>query len=148
MTDMYKTHYFTKNKVCPCKMDEDIIRETLEIFNNSNGIASFVEELERRRIKGKKIWYDPEKSTIFITKVYACEFGGGCPENDTLIGRACHCDHYNHAKGFFPNYYCQCGAEYYRPMFEPIFGKDIELFPYKTVLTGDDECIIGVKING
>lgn len=145
---MYETHYFTRNKVCPCKMDENVIKQTIEIFNNSENTSSFIQELEKRRIKGKKIWYDENKDIIFISKISACDCGGGNPENDNLIGQACHCDYYNHSKEFFPKHYCQCGAEYYRPMFEPIFGKNIELFPYKTVLFGDDECVIAIKLKG
>ena len=120
--------------------------ETLEVWEQTKEVKSFVTELERRRIKGRKIWYDEELNTIFIIKTFANECGGGCPENDSIIGKACHCHFYNHLKEFYPKYYCQCSAEYYRPMFEPMFGKDIELYPFKTVLSGDDECVIGVKL--
>ena len=144
---MNDTHPYTIHKECPCKIDKDIINTAMVIYNESRDTASFIRELERRRIKGKKIWFDEEQNTIFISKPYACESGGGRPENDSIIGRACHCDHYNHAKEFVPKYYCQCGAEYYRPMFEPIFGKGIELYPFKTVLSGDDECVIAIKIH-
>jgi len=144
----YDSHPFTKAKICPCKMDEDTVAKTIEVWEQTKEVKAFVSELERRRVKGKKIWYDEDLNTIFIAKVFAGEFGGGNPENDCLIGRACHCHYYNHLKEFYPKYYCQCSAEYYRPMFEPMFGKDIELYPFKTVLSGDDECIIGIKLGG
>jgi len=142
----YDNHPFTKNKVCPCEMEESVIEQGIEIWEQTKEVKSFVAELERRRIKGQKIWYDEELHTIFIIKKFANEFGGGCPENDNLIGKACHCHFYNHLKEFYPKYYCQCSAEYYRPMFEPMFGKEIELYPFKTVLSGDDECVIGIKL--
>ena len=142
----YDNHTFIKTKICPCEMDASVITKTIEIWEQTKNVKSFVAEMERQRVKGKKIWYDEGLNTIFILKVFANEHGGGCAENDSLIGRACHCYFYNHLKEFYPKYYCQCSAEYYRPMFEPIFGKEIELFPFKTVLSGDDECIIGVKL--
>ena len=143
---LYHNHPFTKHGTCPCRIEEHVLAETMQIWNETKEAKPFVAELERRRIKGKKIWYDETQNTIFIIKVFACDSGGGCPENDTLIGRACHCPHYNHSKDFYPKHYCQCSAEYYRPMFEPIFGAGIELYPFKTVLSGDDECVIAVRI--
>jgi len=143
---IYNNHPFTITKNCPCSIEENVLAETMEIWEQTKDVKPFVLELERRRIKGKKIWYDEELNTIFIIKVFADECGGGCPKNDSLIGRACHCHFYNHLKEFYPKYYCQCSAEYYRPMFEPMLGKDIELYPFKTVLSGDDECIIGIKL--
>ena len=145
--DMYETHYFTLHKVCPCKIGVESVQKTFDLFKKSNDIATFVNEMEKHRIIGKRIWYDENENTIFIAKIYACESGGGCPENDTLIGRACHCDHYNHSKEYFPKYYCKCGAEFYRPMFAPIFGDNVLIEPYKTVLAGDDECILAIRIS-
>jgi len=145
---LYENHPFTKTKVCPCSVEDDVLAITLEIWEQTKKVKPFVDELERRRVKGKKIWYDENLDTIFIVKVFADECGGGCPENDSLIGRACHCNFYNHLKEFYPKYYCQCSAEYYRPMFEPIFGKEIECYPFKTVLSGNDECVIGIKLSG
>jgi hypothetical protein len=145
--DCYKNHPYTRYKTCPCKIDQEIIKKTQAIFEKSESIEDFVEKLEKSRIKGKKIWFDKKQNMIFISKPHACESGGGCPENDSLIGNACHCPRYNHLKEHLPKNYCQCGAEYYRPMFEPIFGKKIKLIPYKTVLSGDDECVIGVKLH-
>ena len=72
---------------------------------------------------------------------------GGCTENKTLIGEHCHCDYYNHSKETKSKYYCKCGAEFYRPMFAPIFGKYVLIEPYKTVLSGDDECILAIRID-
>ncbi|MDR0273655.1 MAG: hypothetical protein LBI27_10110 [Clostridiales bacterium] len=144
--DLLETHPFTRYGKCPCRPEKDVIEKTGEIFRKSKDTASFVEELEKSRIKGKKIWFDAEQNTIFISKPFACESGGGCAENDSLIGKGCHCDHYNREKEFYPKHYCQCGAEYYRPMFEPLFGKKIELYPHKTILSGDGECVIAVKL--
>lgn len=143
---MYKSHYYTLNKVCPCKIGEDTIKKSIDIYGMSANIASFVAELERQRIIGKKIWFDKTENTIFITKVYACESGGGCPNNKNIIGERCHCEHYNYSKEHYPKYYCKCGAEFYRPMFAPIFGDDILIEPYKTVLSGDEECVLAIRI--
>ena len=55
---LYESHPFTKTKVCPCSIEDDVLAKTLEIWEQTKEVKSFVEELERRRIKGKKIWYD------------------------------------------------------------------------------------------
>ena len=144
----YDNHPYTKTKVCPCRLDENAVKETIDIYGKAADAKSFVEELERRRVKGRQIWFDEGQNTIFIAKVFACEFGGGNAGNDSLIGKACHCSCYNHLTEFLPKHCCQCSAEYFRPMFEPIFGESIELYPFKTVLSGDDECVIAVKIQG
>ena len=146
MDKIYETHYFTLHKACPCKIGSESVQKAIELFNKSEDIAIFVKEMENQRVIGKRIWYDKEQNTIFIMKIYASESGGGCPENQNFIGERCHCDHYNYLKDFKPKYYCKCGAEFYRPMFAPLFGNDVLIEPYKTVLSGDDECILAVRI--
>lgn len=118
----------------------------MEIYRASGDAASFADEMERQRIIGKRIWYDESENTIFISKRYACESGGGCPANKTLIGERCHCDHYNHSKEFLPKHYCKCGAEFYRPMFAPLFGENVLIEPYETVLSGGEACVLAVRI--
>ena len=95
---------------------------------------------------GKRIWYNESEHTIFIAKQYARDSGGGYPENKTPIGQRCHCPHYNHVTEFYPKHYCKCGAEFYRPMFAPLFGTDVLIEPYQTVLSGDDECVLAIRI--
>lgn len=143
---MYESHYYTIHKHCPCKIGEYAVKQAINIYSTSINTASFVDALEQQRVIGKKIWFDKDENTIFIKKVYACESGGGCPSNKSLIGERCHCDHYNHSNKICPRHYCKCGAEFYRPMFAPIFGSDVLIEPYKTVLSGDEECILAVRI--
>lgn len=144
---MYETHYCTLHKVCPCKIGEDSVKKAINIYRTSKDLPSFVNEMERQRVIGRSIRYDEKENTIFITKIYACDSGGGCLENKTLIGKRCHCDHYNYSKEIKPKYYCKCGAEFYRPMFAPIFGETVLIEPYQTVLSGDDECILAIRID-
>ena len=143
---MYGSHYYTINSVCPCKIANDAIDKTLLLFERANDVKSFVETMELNRVIEKKIWYDEAEKTIFISKKYSCESGGGCRESKTIIGERCHCNYYNHSKEFYPKYYCKCGAEFYRPMFAQLFGKDVLIEPYKTVLSGDDECVLAIRI--
>ena len=144
---MYEKHPYTINKVCPCKIGEEAVRQAINIYKMTNDVSSFVSEMERQRIIGRYIWYDENENPIFVTKVYACDSGGGCPENKSIIGERCHCPHYNHSKEYYPKHYCKCGAEFYRPMFAPIFGDDVLIEPYKTVLAGDEECILAIRID-
>lgn len=144
---MYDSHYYTIHKACPCEIGADVVRRAIDIYRASDNIASFVREMENKRVIGKRIWYDDKEHMIFIAKMYACECGGGCPENKTLIGERCHCGHYNHSTEVRPKYYCKCGAEFYRPVFAPIFGEDVSIEPYKTVLSGDDECVLVIRVD-
>jgi hypothetical protein len=143
---MYETHYFTVHKSCPCQIGEDSIKQAADIYKKATSISAFVDEMESQRVIGKRIAYDEAEHTIFIVKMYACDSGGGCPQNKTLIGERCHCDHYNHCEKTQPLYSCKCGAEFYRPMFAPLFGKSLVIEPYKTVLNGDDECVLAIRI--
>ena len=144
---MYDTHYFTIHKTCPCQIENEAVRKTKEIFNKSSCLTDFVAEMQNQQIIGRLISYDKETNTIFIHKRYACECGGGHPQNKTRIGERCHCGHYNHSTAYCPKYYCKCGAEFFLPVFAPLFGEDILIEPYKTVLSGDDDCIIAIRIN-
>ncbi|MCL2361694.1 MAG: hypothetical protein FWC73_07775 [Defluviitaleaceae bacterium] len=139
---MYDSHPYNKTGACPCGdvgqyMD---ISKIVDAYDNATCMNSFIKKLNQ--ISDEKIWFDEEQNMILMLKNH-----GGNPESDSLIGRACHCKHYNQSVEFYPKYYCKCCAEFSRPMFEPIFGKDIELSMFKTVLSGDNECITTVKIN-
>lgn len=144
---MYQTHYFTIHNSCPCQIGEEAVKRAKELYEDSSCTAEFVTEMEKQRVIGRLISFDKMQNAILIHKQYACKSGGGCSENKTLIGERCHCDHYNHSNEYFPKYYCKCGAEFYRPMFAPLFGDDVLLEAYKTVLSGDDECIIAVRLD-
>ena len=143
---MCENHPYTIHKRCPCEIGKEAVQQAIDIYKATADVPSFVSEMERQRVIGKRIWYDAGENTIFITKMYACDSGGGCPVNKTLIGERCHCPHYNHSKEFFPKQYCTCGAEFYRPMFSPIFGDTVLIEPYQTVLSGDVECVLAIRI--
>ena len=144
---MNENHPYIIHKVCPCIIGGEAVKKAISIYHESTDIVLFAKEMERQHVIGKRIWYDKKENTIFITKMYACDSGGGCSENKTLIGERCHCLHYNHSKNFYPKHYCKCGTEFYRPMFVPIFGEDVLIEPHKTVLSGDNECILAIRLN-
>ncbi len=144
---MLNNHYYTLNKACPCKIEEYSVEQAVVIFEMMPNIAAFVDEMEKHRVIGKRIWYDEKEYTIYITKIFACDSGGGCSENDSLIGRRCHCHYYNRSKEYYPKYYCKCAAEFYRPMFAPLFGENILIEPIKTVLSGDEQCTFAVRLD-
>lgn len=144
---MYDNHFYTLNKVCPCKMEEQLVKQVESIFRMLSDVASFVEEMDRQHIIGKRIWYEEKKNTVYITKIFACDCGGGCPTNDNLIGKRCHCDYYNKSTEYHPKYYCKCSAEFYRPLFAPLFGEDVLIEPVETVLSGDEQCTFAIRLD-
>lgn len=144
---MFDNHYYTLNKVCPCKIDDDSIKQAAVIFKMSPNIESFTQEVDKHRIIGKRIWYDEKENTIYITKIFVCDSGGGCSENDNLIGKRCHCGYYNKSKEHYPKYYCKCAAEFYRQMFAPLFGESVLIEPVETVLSGDEQCTFAIRID-
>jgi len=131
-------------KTC-CQVDERTINMAEEIFSNSVDIESFILEMDEQRVIGSKIWLDSESNTIFITKKYANECGGGCEDNDSLIGRRCHCGYMNNSSAFLSKDYCKCSAEFFRPIFEPLLGRNLIIEPISTVLSGDDNCTFAIK---
>lgn len=143
---MYETHYYTLHKSCPCKIGDEAVQAASDIYKVSNSVSDFADRMEKQRVIGRRFWFDEGENTIFISKKYACESGGGCSENNTFIGERCHCAHYNSSTEYKPKYYCKCGAEFYRPMFAPLFGDGVLIEPYKTVLSGDDECVLAIRI--
>lgn len=143
---MFDNQYYNSNKVCPCSIGENSVRQAVEIFIMLPDVASFVKEMNKRCIIGKRISYDEKEHTIFVTKIFACDSGGGCSENDNLIGKRCHCDYYNKSKEFYPKYYCKCSAEFYRPMFAPLFGDNVLIEPFETVLSGDEQCTFAIRL--
>ncbi|MDR0325333.1 MAG: GNAT family N-acetyltransferase [Oscillospiraceae bacterium] len=133
-------------KSCPCRIEKDKIEKAQRIFHETNGVEEFVEKMSEQGIIGRKIWYEPQENAIYIVKMYACDCGGGCPANHTLIGQRCHCVYVNHLSVGVPISYCKCAAHFYEPMFFPLFGEKIQIDAIQTVLSGADECICKIKL--
>jgi len=133
-------------KACPCHIEDERVERAKKIYNETNGIENFVSEMKRQGVIGRDIRYEPQENAIYITKMYACDTGTGCPSNNTLIGQRCHCEYVNHLNINIPISYCKCSAFFFEPMFCPLFGENIEIEPVKTVLSGDDECVFRIKL--
>jgi len=131
-------------KTC-CRVESKTINKAKEIFSNSDDVESFILEMQKQSIIGRKIWYEAENNEIFITKKYADECGGGCKENKSLIGQRCHCGYMNNSEVVISMDYCKCSAEFYRPIFEPILGEKLVIEPIETVLSGGKECTFVIK---
>jgi ribosomal protein S18 acetylase RimI-like enzyme len=132
-------------KACPCRIEAEKISKAKQIFDESADVQAFVAEMDRQGVIGRRIWYSPEENAIYITKMYACDCGGGCAANDTLIGRRCHCEYINHLAEIIPISYCKCAASFYEPMFSPLLGENTVIEPVQTVLSGGEECIFRIK---
>ncbi len=133
-------------KACPCRIENEKIEIANQIFRATDSIEDFVSEMEKQSIIGRNIRYDPDDRAIYITKKYACDCGGGCHSNDTVIGQRCHCEYVNHLTHTIPISYCKCAASFFEPMFVPLFGDNIVIEPIKTVLSGSDECVFRIKL--
>jgi GNAT superfamily N-acetyltransferase len=134
-------------EACPCHVKDDIIEKARMIFSQSSNIQSFINEMNNQKIIGKHIWYEPKENVIYIKKMYACDCGGGCSSNNTIIGQRCHCEYVNHLNESIPLSYCKCAAAFFEPVFAPLFGENITIEPVKTVLSGADECIIKITLD-
>ncbi|MEA5040527.1 MAG: hypothetical protein VB086_11950 [Clostridiaceae bacterium] len=143
---MYENHPFTRDGACPCRIGEEVVRQTAEIYRAADDVAAFVEEMERRRVIGRRIWYDAQERTIFIEKVYPGDSNGSL-DGQSLVEERCHCSHYHDVKTPCSLCYCKCGAEFYRPMFAPIWGEQVWIEPWHTVLAGNDTCILAIRID-
>lgn len=146
--DVNKHPYIVTGR-CPCKMDDNTVRRTMEVYNSltDKSPENFAQELEKQKVIGKTVTYDKEQNTIFMEKKYGSECGEYNVSNKTKIGQRCYCSHYNGAtEGNFPLSCCKCGAEFYRPMFAQIYGEDVLIEPYQTVLSGGESCILAVRI--
>lgn len=133
-------------KKTTCSIGKESVIKAKEIYDMSSNIETFVHEMQKQGIIGRKIWYDKNDKVIYITKVYACDCGSGCTDNNSLIGQRCHCDYVNSRNEYLPIDYCKCSAEFFRPMFGSIFGEEVEIKPVETVLSGGEKCTFAIKI--
>lgn len=133
-------------KACPCRVKNEKVEKAKQIFNETNGIENFVAEMKKQGIVGRDIRYEPKENAIYITKMYACDTGTGCPSNNTLIGQRCHCEYVNHLETNIPIEYCKCSAYFFEPMFFPLFGDKIQIEAVETVLAGNEECVFRIKL--
>jgi len=146
--DVKKHPYFVTGR-CPCVMDEKTVTLAKAIYDSlpEKTPAAFALELDRQGISCKKIWYDEKENSIFIKKKYGKECGEYNENNKTKFGERCYCSHYNGiTEGVYPLSCCKCGAEFYRPMFAPIYGEDVLIEPCETVLAGNETCVLAVRI--
>jgi len=133
-------------EACPCRIEDDRIEKAKKIFSQSLDMQSFIDKMNDQHIIGKRIWYEPREKAVYIEKMYACDCGGGCCSNDTMIGQRCHCEYVNHLNKPIPLSYCKCAAAFFEPMFIPLFGESIVIEPVKTVLSGAEQCVIKITL--
>ena len=134
-------------KACPCFMENEPVQKAKQIWEETGSGADFVTEMNRQNVIGRELRYNPDENAIYLTKRYACDCGGGCPSNETLIGKRCHCEYVNHLAEYLPMSYCQCCGTFYEPMFFPLFGDSTEITPVHTVLSGSEECVFKIKVS-
>lgn len=135
-----------QNRVCACKVDKYIVNQTYAIYKEHSDLTLFVEEMNRQNIIGKRIWYEEKEHTIYITKVFPCDCGYSIIENNNSIELRCHCKYCNKITEYCPISFCKCSAEFYRPMFAPLFGEEVLIEPVETVLSGDERCTFAVRL--
>ncbi|MBU0983097.1 MAG: hypothetical protein KKA42_04455 [candidate division Zixibacteria bacterium] len=58
----------------------------------------------------------------------------------------CHCEQVRARKGEISLTHCYCGAGWYQGIMEGILGRPVEIELVKSVLQGDDACVIAVHI--
>jgi len=133
-------------KACPCKIEDNKIQKAKQLFEKSSSIKDFILEMEKQRVIGRNISYNPDDNAIYITKMYACDCDGGYPSSNTVIGQRCHCEYVNHLDKSIPISYCKCAATFFEPMFTPLFGENIEISAIQTVLSGGESCIFKIKL--
>lgn len=133
-------------KACPCCIETEKIKKAKAIYDNSDSMEQFISQMNENKIIGRNIIFNSDEKAIYITKMYACECGGGYRLNKTIIGQRCHCEYVNHFASNLPISYCKCAASFFEPMFVSLFGKNILVEPVKTVLSGAEECVFRVKL--
>lgn len=133
-------------KACPCFIEAAKIEKAKAIYDSSDSIDHFIFQMNEEKVIGRNISFNPGENAIYITKMYACDCGGGCPLNNTVIGQRCHCEYVNHFASNLHISYCNCAAAFFEPMFVSLFGEKISIEPVKTVLSGAEECVFRVKL--
>lgn len=139
-------HYFTIYGKCPCMTGDVVVQLVMALYRAAPDLPAFAAALDREGVVGRRVWYAPEEGILYISKHSAAECGMACPSGEGAegVGRLCHCDYYSQAGEALPRSVCQCGAEFYRPIFAPIFGEHVRIDIAETVLAGDRQCTLAV----
>lgn len=133
---------------CPCVEEhDDALAKGKALYEQARDLEEFVLLMNEKQVKGKWLAYDQASRTLTIAKRHgcACEKEGDTCEACAPSGK-CHCDAVRHMRSSIPLAHCQCGAEYYRPLFEGIFGVPLILYPHETVLSGSQRCVIAIVL--
>lgn len=130
---------------CPYRIERDKVLQAKSIYQASTDINDFIDQMQKQGVIGRKIWYNQDENAIYITKMFAIDCDSGCPDNHTLIGQRCHCPFFHQKNETIPITYCTCAAEFFRPMFEPLFGEKIIIEPVETVLSGGEKCSFVIR---
>lgn len=130
-----------------CKMQkyfEEVLREQMKLEEK------YVEEIIRR---GMGMAGKLDGNTIIATKIpKSSSIVEWFEETDPNKRRAlfCHCprirDVMDDLDNELPEYYCLCGAGFYKGIWEFILGKPVKVEVLETVMKGDEVCKIGIYL--
>lgn len=141
---------------CPCNIYDwpeslDIMRE---IYHKSSSVYEFIDEIIKQQIWN--FYY--ENDVIYTTKSHPCEKSSssgkaacksctGCSTDiHSKIKNRCHCWMLRTIGEPKSKLFCYCGAGFYKPFFDEIWEADTKIEPVKTILCGDDDCVIAIHV--
>jgi hypothetical protein len=128
--------------------------EMREIYKKCNSVYEFIDEIVRRKIWG----FEYKDHIIYTTKPHTCgksqtsdkEACKSCtdcnPSINHKISRRCHCWMLQTIKEPKSKLFCYCGAGFYKPFFDELWDADTKIEPVKTIIAGDDDCVIAIHI--
>lgn len=141
---------------CPCcifNWPESLV-EMKKIYKNSGSVYEFIDEIIKR-----KIWdFEFKDNIIYTTKPHtcgqsqssekaACKSCTGCnPSINHKISKRCHCWMMQTIKEPKSKLFCYCGAGFYKPFFDELWDADTKIEPLKTIVAGDDDCVIAIHV--
>ena len=129
---------------CCCVDEISDFSEIKEAFQKNRNLDELLERLYKNPFYNR-----PERqgNTIYITKV-PCrpeEYAKAeTPEEKRLY--YCHCDMVRATQEPISKTYCYCGAGWCGRIFESILDRPVEIEIIKSVISGDDECVIAVHL--
>lgn len=147
-------HIFRDNSPCNINAHPDFISRVKEIYEKSNNIEEFVNEINSQGFWNFKL----ENNILFTTKPFACgkgepTGGGNCGDctkcNDSYkstISNKCHCWQAKLISKPVSKLYCFCGAGFYKPLFDDLWQTDTRIEPINTVIAGSNKCVFAIYI--
>jgi len=131
-------------EACACPYSKARIAGARKLFRQCAGIGDFLHRaIEAGFLPDREAEY--RDGVIYVAKHHSHP-GAADPGTDGFVMHACHCGWAKGTRDQISATFCLCGAGYYRQFFEQVLGSPVRVDVVKSVLRGDSECVMAIRL--